>query len=134
VPVSITAAPFVVAFMINAALFHLAEFPPSGTARAIFAGTRILLPLGFVAGLLFARAYAGEALAFMARKLVGRPTVAAVEQLVRRVLDDPQARLVFWLPRSEQFVDRHGTPHALDEASETVTWRGFGHGDAKVLA
>src|SRR5262249_50936149 len=40
----------------------------------------------------------------------------------------------FWLPRSEQFVDRHGTPHALDEASETVTWRGFGHGDAKVLA
>ena len=45
----------------------------------------------------------------MARKLVGRPSVAAVEQLVRRVLDDPQARLVFWLPRSGQFVDRHGT-------------------------
>jgi signal transduction histidine kinase len=133
-PVFITAAPFVAAFMINAALFHLAELPSSGTARAIFAGTRILLPLGFVAGLLFARAYAGEALTFMARKLVGRPPVAAVEQLVRRVLDDPQARLVFWLPRSEQFVDRHGTPHVLDEASETVTWRAFGHGDAKVLA
>ena len=44
----------------------------------------------------------------MARKLVGRPTIAAVEQLVRRVLDDPQAKLLFWLPRSEQFVDRHG--------------------------
>jgi signal transduction histidine kinase len=133
-PVFITAAPFVTAFTINAALFHLAELPPSGTARAIFAGTRILLPLGFVAGLLFARAYAGEALAYMARKLVGRPPLAAVEQLVRRVLDDPQARLVFWLPRSEQFVDRHGTPHVLDRASETVTWRAFGHGDTKVLA
>jgi signal transduction histidine kinase len=133
-PVFVSAAPFITAFTINAALFHLAELPPSGTARAIFAGTRILLPLGFVAGLLFARAYAGDALAFMARKLVGRPTVAAVEQLVRRVLDDPQARLVFWLPRSEQFVDRHGTAHVLDKESETVTWRAFGHGDTKVLA
>jgi signal transduction histidine kinase len=133
-PVFISAAPFVVAFALNAAMFDLAGVTPTNTARAIFAGTRILVPLGFVAGLLFARAYAGEALAFMARKLVGRPPVAAVEQLVRRVLDDPQALLVFWLPRSEQFVDRHGTPHVLDRASESVTWRAFGHGDAKVLA
>ena len=133
-PVFLTAAPFLVAFALNAALFDLAGVQPTDTARAIFAGTRILLPLGFVAGLLFARAYAGEALAFMARKLVGRPPIAAVEQLVRRVLDDPQARLVFWLPRSEQFVDRHGMAVALDPAFEGITWRGFGHGDAKVLA
>ena len=133
-PVFVTAAPFVAAFTINAVVFDLAGVPPTGTARAIFAGTRILFPLGFIAGLLFARAYAGEALAFMARKLVGRPPVAAVEQLIRRVLDDPHAGLVFWLPRSEQFVDRHGMRAVLDEASENRTWRAFGHGDAPVLA
>jgi signal transduction histidine kinase len=133
-PVFISAAPLVVAFAVHAALFDLSGLPPSPTARAIFAGTRILFPLGFVAGLLFARAYAGEALAFMARRLVGRPPVAAVEQLVRRVLDDPQARLAFWLPRSEQFVDRHGKVVVLDKAGETLTWRAFGHGDTRVLA
>ena len=134
VPVFVTAVPFVVAFTINAVVFDLADVPPSDTARAIFAGTRILFPVGFVAGLLLARAYAGEALAFMSRKLVGRPSVAAVEQLVRRVLDDPQARLVFWLPRSRQFVDRHGSAVVLETASEGHAWSAFGHGDARVLA
>jgi signal transduction histidine kinase len=133
-PVFVSAAPLAVAFTLSAVAFGLVGVQSSGTARAIFAGTRILYPLGFVAGLLLARAYAGEALAFMARKLVGRPSVATVEQLVRRVLDDPQARLVFWLPRSEHFVDRHGAHVVLDPAWETVTWRAFGHGDARVLA
>jgi len=133
-PVFVSAAPLAAAFTLSAVAFGLAGVQSSGTARAIFAATRILYPLGFVAGLLLARAYAGEALTFMARRLVGRPSVAAVEQLVRRVLDDPQARLVFWLPRSEQFVDRHGAHVALDPTRETVTWRAFGHGDARVLA
>jgi signal transduction histidine kinase len=133
-PVFVSAVPFVAGFTINAVVVDIAGASPSGTARAIHAGMRILFPLGFVAGLLFARAYAGVALAYMARKLVGRPSVATVEQLIRRVLDDPQARLVFWLPRSEQFADRHGTPVVLDPASETVTWRAFGHGDTRVLA
>jgi signal transduction histidine kinase len=133
-PVFVSAAPLAAAFTLNAVAFGLAGVHSNGTARLIFAGARILYPLGFVAGLLLARAYAGEALTFMARRLVGRPSVAAVEQLVRRVLDDPQARLAFWLPRSEQFVDRHGAHVALDPARETITWRAFGHGDARVLA
>jgi signal transduction histidine kinase len=133
-PVFVSAAPLAAAFTLNAVAFDLAGVQSSGTGRAIFAGARILYPLGFVAGLLLARAYAGEALTFMARKLVGRPSVAAVEQLVRRVLDDPQARLVFWLPRSGQFVDRHGARVVLDPACETLTWRAFGHGDSRVLA
>ena len=133
-PVFVSAAPLAAAFTVSAVAFGLAGVQSSDTARAIFAGTRILYPLGFVAALLLARAYAGEALTFMARRLVGRPSVAAVEQLVRRVLDDPQARLVFWLPRSEQFVDRHGAHVALDPVRETLTWRAFGHGDARVLA
>ena len=133
-PVFISATPLAAAFTLNALVVDLYGLSPSNTALAIAAGARILFPLGFVAGLLLARAYAGEALAFMARKLVGRPSVAAVEQLVRRVLDDPQARLVFWLPRSGHFVDRHGAAAVLDTASENVTWRAFGHGDAPVLA
>jgi len=133
-PVLVSAAPLVAVFTINAVVVDLAGVRPSSAAIAIFAGARILYPLGFIAGLLFARAYAGETLAFMARKLVGRPSVAAVEQLVRRVLDDPLARLVFWLPRSGQFVDRHGVRTVLDPAYEGLTWRAFGHGDTQVLA
>jgi signal transduction histidine kinase len=134
VPVIVSATPLVIAFALNAIAIDLLGMSASSTGRAIFAGARILFPVGFVAGLLFARAYAGEALALMARKLVGRPSVATVEQLVRRVLDDPHARLLFWLPRSEQFVDRHGTPAVLDPANEKLTWRAFGHGDVRVLA
>ena len=70
----------------------------------------------------------------MAGRLVGGPSVAVVEQLVRRVLDDPLARLAFWLPRREQYVDRHGNLVVLDRASEGKTWRGFGHGETPVLA
>lgn len=133
-PVFVSAAPLAAVFTLNAVVFNLAGAAPNTAVSAIFAGARILYPLGFVAALLFARAYAGEALAFMSRKLVGRPPAAAVEQLVRRVLDDPHARLVFWLPLSERFVDRHGSTVVLDPASEAVTWRVFGHGDARVLA
>jgi signal transduction histidine kinase len=133
-PVFVSAAPLAAAFTVNAVAFDLAGGSPSHAGVAIYAAARIIYPLGFIAGLLFARAYAGEALAFMARKLVGRPSVATVEQLVRRVLDDPHARLVFWLPRSEQFVDRHGTPAVLDPADQKLTWRAFGHGDVQVLA
>jgi signal transduction histidine kinase len=133
-PVFVAAAPLAAAFTFNAIVVDLAGGSPGRAGIAIYAGARIIYPLGFIAGLLFARAYAGEAIAFMARKLVGRPSVAVVEQLVRRVLDDPQARLLFWLPRSEQFVDRHGTPAVLDATQERLTWRAFGHGDVRVLA
>jgi len=136
-PVFVASAPFVVAFAAYAVdLSDLFGVPstagPSG--RAIFAAARILFPIGFIAGLLFARVYAGEALAFLARRLAGRPSVATVEQLVRRVLDDPQARLAFWLPRRRHFVDRHGTRIVLDPAREGLTWQAFGHGDTRFLA
>jgi signal transduction histidine kinase len=133
-PVFAASAPFVAAFTANALLSDLIGLPLNSTARVIFAGARILFPLGFIAALLFARAYAGEALEYMARRLGGRPSVASVEQLVRRVLDDPQARLVFWLPRREHFVDRHGARVSLEPEREGVTWRAFGHGGTRMLA
>src|SRR5881394_1049050 len=133
-PLYAAAVPFVAAFAANAVAADLGGVTFGAGALAVFVGTRIVAPLGFIAGLLFARAYAGEALELMAGRLVGRPSVAAVEQLVRRVLDDPQARLVFWLPRREHFVDRHGTRVFLEPQNEGVTWRAFGHGGAQILA
>jgi signal transduction histidine kinase len=133
-PLYVATIPFVAAFAANAFVADVGGVTFGAGAIAIFVGTRIVAPLGFVAGLLFARAYAGEALEFMATRLVGRPSVASVEQLVRRVLDDPQARLVFWLPRREHFVDRHGTRVILEPAGEGVTWRVFGHGGTRMLA
>jgi signal transduction histidine kinase len=133
-PVFATSAPFVAAFAANALLSDVAGLSLDSTARSIFVGTRILFPLGFIAALLFARAYAGEALEHMTRRLAGHPTVASVEQLVRRVLDDPQARLVFWLPMRKRFVDRHGALVSLDPADAGNTWRAFGQGETRILA
>jgi signal transduction histidine kinase len=133
-PLYAATVPFVGAFAANAVAADLGGITFGAGALAVFVGTRIVAPLGFIAGLLFARAYAGEALEFMAGRLAGRPSVASVEQLVRRVLDDPQAQLVFWLPLSRQFVDRHGKRAELAPPAEGVTWRAFGHGGTPVLA
>lgn len=133
-PAFALAVPFVAVVTYHAVASGLAGLHVDAASRAIFAGTRIVLPLGFIVALLFARSYAGEALELMAGRLVGRPSVAAVEQLVRRVLDDPLARLVFWLPRREHFVDRHGNLVDLDAASDGKTWRAFGHGETRLLA
>ena len=70
----------------------------------------------------------------MSSRLVGRPSVAAVEQLVRSVLDDPLAQLLFWLPRREHFVDRLGNAVVLSPEDAGKTWRTFGHGGTRVLA
>jgi signal transduction histidine kinase len=70
----------------------------------------------------------------MARELGGGPSVGDVQRLVRRVLDDPSAGLAFWLPRSRQFVDRHGRRVNLDPAEELKTWSAFGHGGDPLLA
>ena len=133
-PVYAAWAPFVVAFTASAFASNLLDVELGLGVRAFFVATRALAGLGFVAGLLFARAYAGEALAFMARRLVGRPSVVSVQELVRHVLHDPHARLVFWLPRPARFVDRHGRQVPLAPEEEGRTWRAFGHGDDCVLA
>ena len=133
-PAFALAVPFVVVFTYHAAASGLIGFELGSSGRSVLAGTRIVLPLGFILALLFARAYAGEALTLMAGRLVGRPSAASVEQLVRQVLDDPLARLAFWLPRRERFVDRHGNSVVLEAAEEGKTWRAFGHGESHVLA
>jgi signal transduction histidine kinase len=133
-PVFAAAVPFYAVFSYNALTMGLLDLRWGVGAQAIFLSTRIVFPLGFIAALLFARAYAGEALALMSSRLVGRPSVATVEQLVRRVLDDPDARLAFWQPRRERFVDLHGKPIVLEPASEGRTWHAFGRGSTQALA
>jgi signal transduction histidine kinase len=133
-PAYALAVPFMAVFTYQAIASGLVGVDVGSSGRAVLAGTRIVLPLGFIVALLFARAYAGEALTLMASRLVGRPSAAAVEQLVRQVLDDPLARLAFWLPRPERFVDRHGNTVVLDPAEEGKTWRAFGQGESHALA
>ena len=132
-PLYVVIAPFVAVFAVNGFVTDLAGYRSMGL-DTVFASARIVAPLGFVAALLFAGAYAGAALAYMTGRLVGQPSIAAVEQLVRRVLDDGQARLAFWSPRYGRWVDRHGRPVPLDPATLGISWRSFPHGGEPVLA
>jgi signal transduction histidine kinase len=133
-PLYAVMVPFVAVFATIWTVEDLGGVQPSIGFRAVAVGLRIAAPLGFIAALLFARSYAGEALAFMTARLVGQPSVAAVEQLVRRVLDDAHARLAFWLPRHRKFVDRHGKPVDLELAEEGISWQVFPRAGDPVLA
>jgi signal transduction histidine kinase len=103
-------------------------------AQAAFVAARIIAPLGFVGALLYARAYTAEALGYMSTRLVGEPSLAAVEHLVRSVLDDPLARLAFWLPGREEFVDRHGKPIECGTPAKEVSWWSLRHDGEPILA
>ena len=68
----------------------------------------------------------------MVRELGVSTTVVGIERAVQRVLDDPRARLAFWLPRSHAYVDRHGRGVPLEEL-DTATWRRFERSDGEPL-
>ena len=107
---------------------------PPMADRYVVATARILFPFGFAAAILLAHAYAGTALAGMARELGDSSSVAAVEGLVRRVLDDATARLGFWVARYGVFADRHGRTLKLDPENEWRTWHSFDRQGEKTLA
>ena len=132
-PLYVVTAPFVVLFAVNGFVSELGGHQSMGLTT-VLASARIAAPLGFIAALLFAGAYAGAALAYMTGRLVGQPSVASVEHLVRRVLDDAQARLAFWSPRYGRWVDRHGRPVPLEPADRGLSWRSFPHEGEPVLA
>jgi len=110
------------------------DHTPSSSARFLIVATRLLFPLGFIAAILLAHAYAGTALAGMARGLGDSSSVAAVEDLVRRVLDDAGAKLGFWVARFGVFVDRHGRTLELPPDEEWGTWHVFDRNGEKTLA
>jgi signal transduction histidine kinase len=125
--------PFALAGGVTALLSGLAGVQVGDVGQAMLVATRIVAPLGFVGGLLYARAYVAEALAYMSTRLVGEPSLASVEHLVRTVLDDPLAKLAFWLPRSGKFVDRHGK-QITEQPSEDVSWWSLPHDGNPILA
>jgi signal transduction histidine kinase len=125
--------PFALTFAVTSILDGLAGVDVGDAGQAALVATRIVAPLGFIGGLLYARSYAAEALGYMSVRLIGEPSLAVVEQLVRRVLDDPLARLAFWLPEEERFVDRHGRP-VDSRPSADVSWWRLRHRGSPILA
>jgi signal transduction histidine kinase len=126
--------PLLIAFGATAVLGGVAGAHVGHGAQAAFVAARIIAPLGFVGALLYARAYTAEALGYMSTRLVGEPSLAAVEHLVRSVLDDPLARLAFWLPGRREFVDRHGKPIESGTPSRKVSWWSLQHDGEPILA
>ena len=94
--------------------------------------TSILFPLGFIASIVLAYAYVGTALGAMVRELGVSSSIVSVERVVRQALDDPAARLAFWLPRARRYVDRHGHQVVLDENDQS-TWRSVERTDGEPM-
>ena len=126
--------PLVIAYGAASVLSGVGGAHAGHGAQGVFVATRIVAPLGFVGALLYARSYAAEALGYVCTRLVGGPSLAAVEQLVRSVLDDPLARLAFWLPERRTFVDRHGKPVDASSTPEDVSWWSLQHDADPILA
>ena len=126
-PVFVTTMPFAVVFTLTALVVDTlhSQRLSEPWIHVSFVITRCAVPLGFAAAILLAQAYAGIALSEMARALHRRPPLHEAEALLHRVLDDPHARLGFWLPRVGCFVDRHGRTLELEPAQEWISWRRF---------
>ena len=88
--------------------------------------SRFLFPLAFIAALGLTRAHAGGALQVMVGELRRDSTLRAVELTVRRVLDDPTARLAFWVPDRRHFVDVNAQPVELPFADSRAAVHLFG--------
>ncbi|HEY2355346.1 MAG TPA: histidine kinase [Gaiellaceae bacterium] len=114
--------PLAITFAVTSIVSGVAGAHVGSAGQAALVATQIIAPLGFVGALLYARSYAAEALGYLSTRLVGEPSLATVEHLVRSVLDDPLARLVFWLPVARKFVDRHGRQVKPDASAEDVSW------------
>jgi signal transduction histidine kinase len=133
-PVYAVALLYALSFAVNGIVVDALGGTPSAPYRFLQIATRIAFPLGFAAAILLAHAYAGTALARMAGGLGDSSSVAAVESLVQRVLDDSTARLGFWIARYGVFADRHGRALTLPAEDEWRTWRVFDRGGEKTLA
>jgi signal transduction histidine kinase len=135
-PVYVVSLLYAAGFAVNGiAVDALGDSAQPGVAsRFAIVGARILFPFGFVAAILLAHAYAGTALAGMARELGDTTSATGIEALVRRVLDDTSARLGFWVSRFGTFTDLQGRALELDPAQEWRTWRCFDRGGERVLA
>jgi signal transduction histidine kinase len=95
--------------------------------------SRLLYPLGFVAAILLARAYAGKALQSTVAALAGRPSERSIERIVRGVLDDPGAWLAFRGRTNAHWVDPRGRTVEIPEPGGGVTADVFENGAGEPL-
>lgn len=67
--------------------------------------TRALVWYGFLFALIAAELFAARVLRGMVTESLRRPTLAELEELLRRPLGDPGLRLAFWAPRTHEWID-----------------------------
>ena len=76
----------------------------------------VLVPMAFLVGLLRLRMYRVTA-ARLARRLQGSREDRDLDAELARALGDPNARVAYWLPAEDRYVDVHGRPVELHDAA-----------------
>jgi len=75
----------------------------------VLVGTRILLPLGFLAALVQAELFAGAARGRLLEQLLKHPSPDRWRRAVAAALDDPAAELAYWDPEDEHYRTPDGS-------------------------
>jgi signal transduction histidine kinase len=84
----------------------------------------LLLPLGFLAGLVLGRVFVSETTSRLITELsTGSHSPARARDLLARALEQPSLRLAFWLPERSEYVDTAGValPASLELPGRSVT-------------
>lgn len=84
----------------------------------------LLLPLGFLAGLVLGRVFVSETTSRLIAELsTGSHSPARARDVLARALEQPSLRLAFWLPERGEYVDTAGValPASLELAGRSVT-------------
>ena len=99
----------------------------AGLVDAVSAFGRVgslLLPLGFLAGLVMGRVFVSETTTRLITELsTGSPSPARARDLLARALEQPSLRLAFWLPERGEYLDTAGValPASLELPGRSVT-------------
>ena len=84
----------------------------------------LLLPFGFLAGLVLGRVFVSETTNRLITELsTGSHSPARARDLLARALEQPSLRLAFWLPERSEYVDTAGValPQSLELPGRSVT-------------
>jgi signal transduction histidine kinase len=92
-----------------------------GFLRWSLAGTRALIWYGFLFALIAAELQASRVLKRLVKDSLGRPSLPALEGMLRGPLGDPGLRLGFWRSRARDWVDADGEVLAPPAAGQTLT-------------
>ncbi len=109
------------AFNFSAWILHLDQATLDALAWGIV-GTRILLPLGFLAALLQAERFAAKALRILLERLAARPTPEQWRDTLSEALDDPALQLGFRDPATSRFREPSGAVLAPEELEASRAW------------